>query len=386
MKTQYPYITMQVFYKRITNICSRLSLFIVLFITCFTACKKELKAPKLFPLEAGTLSASKDTVAIDAANPGDEAVTFSWDAFANSKITNTLILSNGTATDSIKIASGATSKKFTNGELNNILVDVLGMEVGVETDVNFVLFAKISSNGDTALSNAVTVKITPAPTGAAYSALWIVGDATPNGWNIDAPNEMRKDPTNGFQFKFNEVLNAGEFKIPTSTGNWGTDYFMPPANHPDITSTDVELIAGGNPDNKWQITNPGPYKILLNISSSPFIKIEPFTPYTKMWIVGDATPAGWNIDAPTPMVATAGNAYEFTYTGALKAGEFKIPTSTGNWNTDYFMPATNGEGINSTDAVFVPGGNPDNKWKIEEAGNYKITLNQLYETIKIEKQ
>lgn len=350
------------------------------------ACKKELKAPTPFPLETGTLSASKDTVVIDAANPGNEAVTLSWDAFSNSKITNTLILSNGTTTDSIMTASGSTSKKFTNGELNNILVDVLGMEVGVEADVTFILYAQIPANGDTALSNTVTVKVTPAPTGAAYSELWVVGDATPNGWDINNPNPMRKDPTNSFQFKFNEVLNAGEFKIPTSTGNWGTDYFMPPANHPDITSTAVELIAGGNPDNKWQITNAGPYKILLNISSSPFINIVPFTPYTEMWMVGDATPAGWNIDAPTPMVATAGNPYEFTYTGALNAGEFKIPTATGNWGTDYFMPATNGEGISSTDAIFIAGGNPDNKWKIAEAGNYKITFNQLYETIKIEKQ
>jgi len=181
-------------------------------------------------------------------------------------------------------------------------------------------------------------------------------------------------------------LNAGEFKIPTTTGNWGTDYFMPPTNHPALTSTAVQLIAGGNPDNKWEITTPGPYKILLNISSSPFIQIKSFTPYKQLWMVGDATSAGWNIDAPVAMAPTAGNPYEFTYTGALKAGEFKIPTATGDWGTDYFMPPVNDAGITETNAVFIPSGNPDNKWKITDAGNYKITLNQLYETIKIEKQ
>ncbi len=35
---------------------------------------------------------------------------------------------------------------------------------------------------------------------------------------------------------------------------------------------------------------------------------------------------------------------------------------------------------------FVPGGSPDFKWKIPEAGNYTITINQLYETISIQKQ
>jgi starch-binding outer membrane protein SusE/F len=34
---------------------------------------------------------------------------------------------------------------------------------------------------------------------------------------------------------------------------------------------------------------------------------------------------------------------------------------------------------------FVAAGNPDNKWKISVAGNYKITINQLYETISIVK-
>jgi hypothetical protein len=197
---------------------------------------------------------------------------------------------------------------------------------------------------------------------------------------------MKVDPTNPFQFTYNEVLKAGEFKIPVATGNWSTDFFMPPTNDPPITSTSVQLTPGGSPDNKWKITTPGAYKILLNISSTPFIQIKPFTPYAGLWMVGDATPAGWDIANPTPMVQTAGNPYEFTYTGNLNAGEFKIPTATGNWNTDYFMPPTNHPAATSNAAIIIPGGNPDNKWQITAAGTYKVTLNQLYETISIVKQ
>jgi len=246
------------------------------------SCKKELKAPASFPFETGELSASADNVVINSARPGDEAVTLTWDAFTNSMIRYRLVLSNGEAKDSVEVASGAISKRFNNGELNNMLVDGLGMEIGIVADLVITLLGEIPSKNLSAVSNSITIKVTPAATGAAYAELWVVGDATPNGWNIDNPNPMVKDPTNSFQFKFNEVLNAGEFKIPTSKGNWGTDFFMPPANNPDITSTEVKLIPGGNPDNKWRITNPGPYKILLNISPSPFIKITPFTPYTQV--------------------------------------------------------------------------------------------------------
>jgi hypothetical protein len=49
------------------------------------------------------------------------------------------------------------------------------------------------------------------------------------------------------------------------------------------------------------------------------------------------------------------------------------------------MPPVNGAGLSATDAILIPGGNPDNKWKIEVTGNYKVTVNQLHETIRIEK-
>ena len=271
------------------------------------------------------------------------------------------------------------------GELNMILVKKLGLIVGVPQDISAVLHLKVTGKDETATTNKITLNVTPGPLSAPYAKLWIVGSATPNDWNINNPNEMKVDPTNNFQFKYNEILKAGEFKIPVATGNWSTDFFMPPANNPALSSTDVVLIPRGSPDNKWKIETPGAYKIVLNIDDRPFIKIKPFTPYPGLWLIGDATPAGWNVNSPTPMVPTAGNPYEFSYTGTLKAGEFKIPTAVGDSNKDFFMPPKNGVGVTGKDAIFIPGGNPDNRWKITEAGNYKITINQLYETIAIEK-
>ncbi len=229
----------------------------------------------------------------------------------------------------------------------------------------------------------LTITITQSTT-PPYNRLWIVGDATPNGWNIGSPNEMQVDSSNLFVFNYNEILNSGEFKIPTTTGNWGTDFYMPTTNHPLLTSTAVQLTPGGSPDNKWQITTAGAYKIRLDLLNLT-INIKQFTPYTQLWLVGDATPAGWNIGSPTPMTAVAGDPYSFTWTGPMTIGEFKIPTTTGNWGCDYFMPLVDQQGITSHLAKFVTAGNPDHKWRITVAGNYKITFNQLKETIDIVK-
>ncbi|MDB5021278.1 MAG: hypothetical protein JWQ28_2405 [Pedobacter sp.] len=348
-----------------------------------SACKKEPGAFTVFPLETGELTASQAEVVINSSTPSNEALKLSWSAPANSKINYGIIFKSAASVDTVKVTGS--SKAFTMGELNNIVVGKLGLEIGKATDITAVVQAFVPVNGKSALSNVITIKITAAPTGAAYSQLYIVGDATPNGWDINNPNEMKVDPTNNFQFKYNAVLNAGEFKIPVAKGSWGADFFMPAVNDPELTDRTVEFVPGGMPDKKWKITTPGAYKILLNISASSFIEIKPFTPYANLYLVGDATIAGWDIDHPLPMQMTAGNPYEFTYTGDLKAGEFKVPTATGSWAADFFMPITNGEGITSTDAVLVPGGNPDFKWKIPGAGRYKITINQLTESISIQR-
>jgi len=106
-------------------------------------------------------------------------------------------------------------------------------------------------------------------------------------------------------------------------------------------------------------------------------EIEFYEPaYSALWLVGDAVPAGWDIDNPTPMVVNPENLFEFTWEGELKAGQFKIPTETGEWGCNYYMPSVNGEEISVAVTVeHIEGGDPDNKWVVTESGAYKIVLN-----------
>ncbi len=201
---------------------------------------------------------------------------------------------------------------------------------------------------------------------------------------------MANDPLNSYQFKYNEVLNAGEFKIPVTTGNWGTDYYMPIVNHPALSTTTVKFTPGGNPDNKWQIDNAGAYKILLNISSSPSIKITPFTPYDEIYLIGDATTAGWDVNNAIAMTVDPGNPNVFTWTGPLSTtgeGQFRFITEA-DLNGDSFVAPSADAALNATQVGFTSNGTPANNFKVKasEAGTYKITINQLKETISIVKQ
>lgn len=156
------------------------SIFASLFF--FTSCSKELKAPEKLPLETGVLSASKNEVILDAAyNPDKEAVTFSLATEKNSLIYYTLILTAGNKSDSIAITQNTVSKLFTHSDLNAILLDKLGLAIGVAADVTAQVTAKILINGKTAASNIVTIKVTPS-------------DSAPNliqGGKFDAGDESK---------------------------------------------------------------------------------------------------------------------------------------------------------------------------------------------------
>ncbi|XHR95530.1 SusF/SusE family outer membrane protein [Mucilaginibacter sp. UC70_90] len=363
-----------------------LGLFVAILMA--SACKKELKAPELQPLTTGTFSASTSKIVIDSSKPGDVAVVLSWNTYPNQLINYTLVFSSGNKQDSVQVPSNLVSETFSNSQFNTILLNGLGLTVGTEADVQVKLNATVPTKGKTATSNTINLKVTPAKVGPLYSKLWIVGDATPNGWNIDAPNQMFVDIFNPYIFHYYEVLNAGGFKIPTTTGNWGGDFYRPRTQDNPITDTIAVLTFGNtNPnDYNWKVSNAGPYKISLNILTNS-IHVTPFTPYTALWMVGDATSAGWDIGNAVSMTPTTGNPYVFTYTGPLSAGAFKIGVAK-DWGTDWFRPATDNQPLTNTNAPFLKNNSSvsDSNWHITEAGNYVVTLDQLREKITIVKQ
>lgn len=56
-----------------------------------------------------------------------------------------------------------------------------------------------------------------------------------------------------------------------------------------------------------------------------------------LYMVGDATPAGWSIDNPAELVRDASNKFVFTYHGRLAAGELKFPLAKGDWGGDLHL-------------------------------------------------
>ena len=146
-------------------------------------------------------------------------------------------------------------------------------------------------------------------TGPDYSALWFVGDAS--GWNF-VP--MTVDASNPFVFHYNAELSVGKFKIATVANSFEDNVlFIRPAVADQGPGSDLGYIVtsknSNSTDDSWNITTAGTYKITLNQKTKK-ISIVPFTPYASIYLVGDATPSGWNLPSTTSM--TTVDAYKFT--------------------------------------------------------------------------
>lgn len=96
---------------------------------------------------------------------------------------------------------------------------------------------------------------------------------------------------------------------------------------------------------------------------------------TRLFLVGDATPMGWNIGTSemqnTELIETAPGV--FTWTGKLVVGDegFKVSESLGNWGG--WRPAVNGTLIDGSEDTLRDDVD-DFKWKVSEDGIYTVTI------------
>ena len=238
-----------------------------------------------------------------------------------------------------------------------------------------------------------------------YENVWAMGDATPAGWQPS--NAVLLTKINNIQFVYEGDLYKGELKFPLELDeNYNMSYLMPKTHETEPGGDNTMEYVGkekvGTHDYKWKITESqaGRYKIILDtylmeitFEKKPKIEIPDDLAIKAVWMTGDATATQWH----TPFkIAFQYNPDEkkgtFVWEGHLNSGEIKFPLSnTKGFECDYLMPEVNGTSV--TDAkIMVRKNDPDtqgendHKWKVEEAGKYKISLNVIEMTVKFEKQ
>lgn len=183
--------------------------------------------------------------------------------------------------------------------------------------------------------------------------LYLIGDATPNGWSADNATEMHRTDNGVFTWEGN--LKEGSLKFITTLGQ-----FVPSYNK----GTDGKMIIRNSfdePDEQWHIDEAHAYKVTANLLTGELTLVQTTgeTPrWDQLFFVGSCT--GWGF---VEMTRDALDPYLFRYGRHFTTddqGEFKFGTSQG-WENMLKATQPNAP-YTDTSMEFISGYDPDNKW------------------------
>ncbi|WP_169578121.1 SusF/SusE family outer membrane protein [Salinimicrobium xinjiangense] len=275
------------------------------------------------------------------------------------------------------------SAAIDHGTLNHRLLNS-GLEAGNSYELEARLTAEVTDASVEDQVSKMTFSVTPYK--PVSSRLFIVGDASPNGWNISNAAELTSGNQRGV-FIYEGKLSEGNFKFAVSRDDcWCQDFYT---KHPDNDGMIVYNEGGSGEDVQWTISEEGNYRLRVDLLNKT-IEITPVedAPFSSLYIVGDATESGWNIDNPASFTQSELDPFVFNYEGNFAPGEFKIFAGPmGDWCGDWYRPQVDDKALESGAVIQAAGCEPDNTWLVtdETVGRYRISLNTATNTIRFTK-
>ena len=322
---------------------------------------------------------SSSPLVLQVSNASNTAISFNWNASpygTNNTINYALqadvVGGNFANPQVIKYGTSLTSG-ITVNDLNSLAI-AAGVIGGSTQNVEFRIVSYLGTTYATPMvySNAVTISITtftPIP-----PTLYIVGDATPGGWNNPVPlpsQQFTRIDAVTYGIVINLTAGKSYLFLPVN-GDWSHKYG-------GASATGGALLA----DNAVPNSNtPAPatsgnYQIVINFQTGTYT-VTPFatTIPGNLYIVGDATPGGWANPVPIPSQQfTQIDAVSYGIIINLTAGKsYLFLPVNGDWSHK-FGGATDGTqaggGTLLADGA-VPGSNTPAP---ATTGNYQIIVN-----------
>ena len=362
-------------------------LFLSIVACALSACQPPVEPVVDKPL---ALTVSADSI-VCLANLKDQlALEMSWTAGTNHGTGSAIAYTLKMDTTGNAFQGGATWEigkttsrmmNFTHAQLNDTLLQYFpDIDYTQPISVDFQVIATIIATGDVQRSKPITVVITP----YRKHVLYMVGDATPNGWSREPDRVIQiiADAQDTCLYRWSGKLKRGTFKFLCSrtSDNWLPAYMPDPADDSKVTYVETEGI-----DRQWRIINEGSYSISLNTRDLTII-IKALTPPEEidpeLYIIGSATQWGWDMNKTQKMLMyLVESDTVFRWSGKLyynesdsEPGAFKFLTTYYDWNPCYVA-----DGSDPTSMKYREGdgeGNPpDIKWHINATADYAIEAN-----------
>ena len=338
--------------------------------------------------DAAVLTSSVAVIAPTAADSNNVVLTLNW-TYPNHKTDSTNIkyvieidsAGKNFAAPLTREVMGKLSLGLIAKELNSFMLSK-GYAFNVPVDMQIRLTSSYANNNEKITANIITVKMSPykVPPRIALPTtgkLFIVGAATQGGWNNPVPAPSQE------LARLDETTFAGIFQM-----NGGEQYLLLPLNGSWDNKFSVRnsglagLSAGGDfgfnlSDNFPSPATSGLYKLIVNFQTGKFT----VTPYsgtlpTNLYMVGGATPGGWNNPVPVPSQQfTRLNSSQWQLTIPLNTGEkYLLLPNNGSWDNKYGVVDASPAGIGNGGSIKYNDGAQDIPAP-SVSGTYKILVN-----------
>lgn len=221
-----------------------------------------------------------------------------------------------------------------------------------------------------------------------FEHLYVVGNACEAGWDTGRALEMTNAGSGIFTWTGTLSDHTGDnghrgFKFLTqrdwgnsiTVGDPGSDDVIITSGHPESLRVNVS----GN-DNRFQVPETAVYNIIIDLNEMTMVctlegAVE--TPdYDQLYLVGDATEAGWDSNQAIGLRRIAEGI--FVWTGELSAGTFKFLNQAGTW--DKTINPKNNDITFSLDTKYSLNYRPlesspdDKKFTVNNSGKYTIVV------------
>ncbi|MCC8038820.1 MAG: SusF/SusE family outer membrane protein [Bacteroidales bacterium] len=207
--------------------------------------------------------------------------------------------------------------------------------------------------------------------------LYMIGGATPNGWDNTAGIHLTTAPGQSGQLTWIGELNSGDFKFILTPGTWMPAYNALCENQLVSLGVTYPMVKNLNyevEDHKFTIPSKGTYKVTVDLSddANPTLTVinAPTVDIASVTAYGSAV-------AEQGVALTKENDYTFVYEGALQGGVIRFALPYGQW----IVPVL--EDIDILDqGFFVTSSTEGGGWRVTVPNRrYRLTLDFLNNTL-----
>jgi len=322
-----------------------------MLLSAAVACSKMTN--KYYPNgNAPTFSSSVSTVAANVSDSLNNVIAFSWTdpKYATAPNTELYIIqidSSGQnfAHPTTFSVSGVLTDSFTAKQINTVVLG-LGGAFLVPYTIEARLVSSYANNNEQLMSNTITVQVTPyktppkvlPPTGQ----LFLVGSATQGGWSnpVPVPTQVFEEVDSVDYAGVFNLIGGSAYLVLPENGSWSNKYATNDAT-PAATGGTFDYNASNNFTGP---VNSGWYTIWLNFQTGT-VTVSPYSGAvpSALFIVGSATPGGWNNPVPVPsQQLTQLNSSQFSVSLALSAAnQYLLLPVNGSWTNKYAVGSSN---------------------------------------------